>query len=192
MAPPMRISTAALLGAAALLALPAKAADSGARPPGYIPSSPDLGKAEGQCRPNESGPAVVVNVLGLKDRIGKLRAELYPSVDGDFLADDNILVMAHKTFRRVEIVLPATGDVHLCIRAPGPGAYSLLLLHDRDGNRKFGLSSDGIGFPGDPRLGLSKPKAAEARLTAGAGLTNIAIRMNYRRGLFSFGPLKSN
>lgn len=177
--------------AAVLAALPAGAADR-ARPPGYIPSQPDLGKAEGQCRPGETGPAVIVTILGLKDRTGKLRAELYPAVDGDFLADDNVLIMQNKTFRRVEVALPDGGEVRLCIRVPGPGSYSLLVLHDRDGNRKFGLSSDGIGFAGDPKLRLSKPKAAEARLTAGPGLTNIAIRMNYRRGLFSFGPLKSN
>ena len=78
----------------------------------------------------------------------------------------------------------------LCIRVPGPGAYSVSLLHDRDGNRKFGLSQDGIGFPGDPKIGLSKPKAAKARVVAGPGLTTVAVRLNYRRGLFRFGPIK--
>ena len=73
---------------------------------------------------------------------------------------------------------------------PGPGTYTLSLLHDRDGNRKFGLSSDGIGFPGNPRLGLSKPKAAKSTFIAGPDLTTISIRLNYRHGLFSFGPLK--
>jgi len=49
---------------------------------------------------------------------------------------------------------------------------------------------DGIAFPGNPKLGLSRPKAAAARLESGDGLTRISVRMNYRRGLFSFGPLK--
>jgi uncharacterized protein (DUF2141 family) len=158
--------------------------------PGYIPSTRDLGKAEGQCRPNEAGPAVMIRVDGLKDRQGNLKAELYPSNDEDFLADDNILVMAGKTFRRVEVPVPQAGDVTLCIRIPGPGSYSLILLHDRDANHKFGLSSDGVAFPGNPRLGMSRPKAAAARIEAGNGLTRIAVRMNYRRGLFGFGPLK--
>ncbi len=56
--------------------------------------------------------------------------------------------------------------------------------------RKFGLSSDGIGFPGNPRLGLSKPKASAAFFIAGSGITNVPIRLNYRQGLFSFRPLK--
>lgn len=153
-----------------------------------IPSR-ELGKASGRCRPNEPGPAVVISVIGLKDRVGLLRAELYPANDKDFLEDDKILVRAGKTFNRVETTLPPSGPVQLCIRVPAPGTYTLSLLHDRDSNLKFGLSSDGIGFPGNPRLGLSKPKAAATSLVAGNGITNITIRLNYRHGLFSFGPL---
>lgn len=172
---------AALLLGSGLAALPAAA----------IPSR-DLGKAEGQCRPGEPGPAVVVTVVGLKDRAGLIRAELYPDNDADFLQDDKILVREGKTFRRVEIAPPASGVAQLCVRLPGPGAYTLSLLHDRDKNLKFGLSSDGVGFPNNPKLGLSKPKARSASFAAGSGLTFITIRMNYRRGLFSFGPLDKN
>jgi uncharacterized protein (DUF2141 family) len=155
----------------------------------HIPSSPDLGKAEGQCRPNEQGPAFIVNVAGLKDRTGRLKVELYPANDEDFLQDDNLLLMAGKAFRRVEIALPATGAAEVCIRAPAAGTYALTILHDRDSNRKFGWTVDGIGFPGNPKLGLSKPKAASAKATVGSGPAHINVVMNYRRGLFSFGPL---
>ena len=155
-----------------------------------VESNPNLGKAEGQCRANEAGPAVLVTAVGLKDRKGTLRAELYPDNDQDFLQDDNILINQGKTFRRVEIPVPQAGAVTLCIRTPGPGAYTLSLLHDRDSNRKFGLSTDGVGFPNNPKLGLSKPKAAATRFQTGAGLTPISIRLNYRKGLLSFGPLR--
>ncbi|HTH27039.1 MAG TPA: DUF2141 domain-containing protein [Sphingobium sp.] len=156
----------------------------------YIPSSPDLGKAEGQCRANEQGPAFIIDVNGLKDRQGNLKLELYPANDQDFLADDNVLIMAGKPFRRVEVPVPAgSGTAQLCIRAPGPGTYALTLLHDRDANRKFGLSIDGIGFAGNPKLGWSKPKAAAAKATVGSAPARISITMNYRRGLFSFGPI---
>jgi uncharacterized protein (DUF2141 family) len=172
----------------ALLALPLLAA-SAAHPPGYIPSTPDLGKAEAQCRPGETGPAVLLLATGLKDRKGKLKAELYPATEEDFLADDNVLVMAGKPFRRVEIPVPPSGPVQLCIRLPGPGNYALMLLHDRDSNRKFGLSSDGVAFSNNPKLGLSKPKAEAVKFNAGPGLTTINVRLNYRRGLFGFGPI---
>jgi uncharacterized protein (DUF2141 family) len=156
----------------------------------HLRSSPDLGKAEGQCRPGENGPSFLVDVVGLKDRRGNLKLELYPANDDDFLEDDNILINAGKVFRRVEVPVPRSGPVELCIRTPAPGLYALSLLHDRDANRKFGLSIDGIGFARNPRIGWSKPKAAAASAWAGTGPTHIAIVLNYRRGLFSFGPIK--
>lgn len=168
----------------ALLMLALAGASAGVAP------SPDLGKAEAQCRDGEPGPAVIVTAVGLKDRKGLMRAELYPDNDKDFLEDDAILVAAGKTFRRADIQLPPSGAVQLCLRLPAPGRYTLSLLHDRDSNLKFGLSSDGIGFPGNPRLGWSKPKAEVAHFTAGPGQTHVTIRLNYRRGLLSFGPLK--
>ncbi|WP_313803968.1 DUF2141 domain-containing protein [Sphingobium sp.] len=153
-----------------------------------IPSIPELGKAEGQCRADERGAAYLVEVAGLKDRKGRLKLELYPANDTDFLADDNILIAAGKPFRRVEEPVPPSGPVQLCIRAPGPGIYALSLLHDRDANRRFSLSIDGIGFAGNPKLGWSKPHAAVASAPVGSGPTHITITVNYRRGLFSFGP----
>lgn len=155
-----------------------------------LQSSPSLGVAEGRCRANEPGPAILVDVAGLKDRQGLLKLEAYPSNDQDFLADDNVLIMAGKVFRRVTGPVPARGGVQLCIRVPAPGPYSLVLLHDRDSNRRFGLSVDGVGFPNNPRLGLSRPRAAATRVVAGRGITRIRIVMNYRRGMLSFGPLE--
>lgn len=155
-----------------------------------IRSDPSLGMAQGRCRANEPGPAFVVSAEGLKDRTGRLRLELYPPDDRDFLADDNVLVAAGKTFRRAEEPVPPSGPATICIRAPGPGTYTLSLLHDRDSNRKFGLSVDGIGFPGNPPLHLRKPEAASARAVAGNGITHLNVRLNYRRGLLSFGPLQ--
>ncbi|CAN5242575.1 DUF2141 domain-containing protein [soil metagenome] len=155
-----------------------------------FPSSPDLGKAEGQCRPGEHGPAFLVEVRGLKDRKGRLKLELYPSNDSDFLADDNVLLSAGKTFRRVETAVPSTGPVSLCIRAPAPGIYALSLLHDRNNDRKFAVSTDGIGFAANPKLGFSKPRAGAASATVGDSPARISITLNYRKGLLSFGPLE--
>jgi len=166
------------------------AAAAAAGSPQWIPSSPDLGVAEGRCRPNESGPAFMISIDGLKDRQGMMRVELYPNNDDDFLADDNVLIMAGKAFRRAEAKVPASGPVTLCIRAPSAGTYTLSLMHDRDSNRKLGLSVDGVAFPGDPRLCWGQPKASEARATTGNGPTKIDVTMQYRRSLVCFGPLK--
>ena len=154
-------------------------------------SSPDLGKAEGRCRAGESGPALLVEATGLKDRSGTMKLEIYPANEQDFLADDNVLIAAGKTFRRVEMATPASGVVVLCVRIPGPGTYAVSLLHDRDSNRKFGWKIDGIGFSGNPKLGWSKPKASSARmLVKSGGVSKISIVMNYKSGL-GVGPLKT-
>ncbi|WP_188760882.1 DUF2141 domain-containing protein [Sandarakinorhabdus glacialis] len=183
----MRVSIAML--AAAIAAGPALAKDVPPEVEFGMPSR-DLGKAEGRCRPGETGPALMVTVTGLKDRGGLLRLELYPDNEDDFLASDKVLKRAGKMFHRVEQPVPPSGPVELCIRTPGPGNYSLSVLHDRDANRKFGLSTDGVGFGSNPKLSLSKPKAAMARVVSTGGVSEISVRMNYRRGLFSFGPLK--
>ncbi|WP_414714293.1 DUF2141 domain-containing protein [Sphingobium sp.] len=154
-----------------------------------VQSSPDLGKAEGQCRANEQGPAFLVDVTGLKDREGLLKLELYPATDKDFLADDNVLINAGKTFRRVEIRVPQSGPVQMCIRAPSAGTYALSLLHDRDGNHKMGLSVDGIGFPANKKACWGQPKASAARATVGNGPTRINIVMMYRSQVVCFAPL---
>jgi len=151
---------------------------------------PDYGIAEGMCRPHERGPALLVTAAGLKDRTGKLRLELYAPNDAEFLDDDRELVRDGKVFRRAVIEVPATGPVELCVRAPHAGAWSVALIHDRANAKKFKLSSDGIGFGGNPRLGLSKPKADVSKVEVGSGVTRASIRLNYRRGLFSFGPLE--
>ena len=169
------------------LSLLALAGSAAATP--ILRSSTALGLAEGRCRPHEQGPAILIHARGLKDRNGLLRAELYPPDDADFLADDNVLLGAGKTFRRAEEPLAAGADPTLCIRAPAPGVYTLAVIHDRDGNRKFSLLHDGIGFPGNPRLGISKPAAASARIAVPAGLVDTDVILNYRRGFLSFGPL---
>jgi len=154
-----------------------------------LASSPDLGVAAGRCRSPETGPAFLVEVSGLRDRAGRLKLELYPANDRDFLADDNILVMADKPFARVEVATPPDGAVELCIRAPRPGRYALSLLHDRNADRKFQLSSDGIGFSNNPKLGWSKPGAERVAVDVGDTPRRISIVMNYRRGL-GMRPLK--
>jgi len=63
------------------------------------------------------------------------------------------------------------------------------VLHDRDSNRKFGWRVDGIGFAGNPKLGLGKPNVAEASIRAGSTPTRIAIVLNYWRG-FGMRPIR--
>jgi len=177
---------AVLLGAVAL-AMSTNAA-------AQVPSSPSLGIAEGRCRSGEAGPSLLITVVGLKDRRGTIKAELYPANDTDFLQDDNILINQGKTFRRVVADVPASGPVQLCLRAPAAGGYGLSLLHDRDRDRKFSKSmdGDGVGFGNNPTsLGPFKPSIRIGRVNVSGGPTPVTIRLLYRTGLLSATPLKN-
>ncbi|KAK0359375.1 hypothetical protein LTR94_031578, partial [Friedmanniomyces endolithicus] len=85
-----------LLGAALLVATPAAAQS--------------IGSDAAACN-NGQGPAIRVNVVGLKDRTGRLKLELYPANDDDFLKDDRDLRAEGKFFRRVWADMPASGAV---------------------------------------------------------------------------------
>ena len=153
-------------------------------------STPDLGKAEGRCRAGESGPALLVEAVGMKDRSGNMKLEVYPSNEQDFLADDNVLIAAGKTFRRVEVATPQSGPVTLCVRIPGPGTYAVSMLHDRNTDRRFNWKIDGIGFSGNPKLGWSKPNYRKASVrVSSSGVSKIQVTMNYKNGL-GVSPLK--
>lgn len=174
------------LAATALALLPAALSNAAI----VVPPKAERGKAGAACRSHESGPAVRVAIAGLKDRQGLLRLELYPANDEDFLAPDKALIAAGKPFRRVEQPVPAVDGTMMCIRAPASGRYALSVLHDRDGDGKFGFLRDGVGFTNNPRLGRRKPDAALVAIAVGPGMTQARIVMNYRRGL-GFGPLGS-
>ncbi|WP_184002155.1 DUF2141 domain-containing protein [Stakelama sediminis] len=171
----------ALIAAAgsALLAAPA-AAQAGA-----------IGTDAAACN-SDNGPAIRVNVEGLKDRTGRLKLELYPADADDFLKDDHDLEREGKVFRRVWAKTPQSGPVTMCIKVPHPGTYALFFTHDRDGRNKFNIWKDGAGIPSNEKLGRSKPKVGEAEVTVGDGVVTKDIRAQYMRGIFSgFGPLKN-
>ena len=135
-------------------------------------------------------PAIRANILGLKDRTGELKLELYPATEADFLRDDRDLLREGKVFRRLRVETPDAGAVSLCMKVPAPGRYALLFTHNRDGRNKFNFWSDGAGFPSNAKLGRSRPKLAMATISVGRGVTVTNIRAQYLRGLGGFGPVK--
>ena len=174
------VVTARSMMAAALLA-------GAAMPPGPARAAV-IGADAAACTSGE-GPAIQANVTGLKDRTGDLRLELYPANEGDFLKDDHDLIAQGKVFRRIIAIPPAAGPVSMCIRVPHPGTFALFFSHNRDGHNKFNFWSDGAGFPGNTRIGRSRPKLAGALITVGRGVAVTNIKMQYLRGLGGFAPL---
>ena len=154
-----------------------------------VESGPTLGVAEGRCRPGQQGSTFYITVVGLKDRTGQLKAEL-TQVSSDFLGDDSVIVNAGRPFRRVYSDIPASGPVQLCIRAPGPGSWAIVVLHDRDRNNKIGISSDGVGFPTNPNALYGLPRPAAGQASVGNAPASIVVRMLYRSSLISFAPIR--
>jgi len=137
------------------------------------------------------GPAIQVNIVGLKDRTGEIWLELYPATESDFLRPDQDLVAEGKVFRRTRSKPPASGAVSICIRTPHAGRFTLLLRHNRVGKDKFSVFSDGAGVPSNRPMGRSKPKFDQAIIGVGPAVTVANIRVQYLRGLRGFAPLDS-
>lgn len=135
------------------------------------------------------GPAIQVDVRGLKDRVGELWLELYPATTTDFLRPDQDLIAEGKTFRRARSRLPVAGTVEICVKVPRPGTYAVMLRHNRTGRDRFSIWSDGAGIPANISLGRSKPTLEQAKVSAGSGVTVVPIQMQYLRGL-GFSPLR--
>lgn len=154
-------------------------------------AQPVLGEDAAACA-GGNGSAIRVNITGLKDRSGRLKLELYPATEGDFLKDDRDLKKEGKFFRRIWAQTPASGAVAMCIKAPSAGRYALLFTHDRDGKNKFNFWQDGAGFPSNRKLGRSRPKLQEALVNVGSGVTTVNIHTQYLRGLSGFAPYKAN
>lgn len=129
------------------------------------------------------GPAALVTITGLKDRSGLIRAELFPATRRDFLRDDIELGQEGKPFRRVEVRLPGSGPVRLCLRASAGGDYAIGVFHSTDGVRKFNVRQHGVGFANNPRLGWGRPDVGKVTVTLGSNVADVPIVMNYLHGL---------
>ena len=171
----LRIAFAAQLLALVLLAATASPA------PAHV-----LDEDAALCRTGQ-GPAIQVNVSGLKDRAGEIWLELYPNSEADFLRDDTALIAEGKTFRRIR-TKPLAGVASVCVRVPRPVRYALMLRHNRTGKDSFSVWSDGVGFPGNKPIGRHRPGFAQAAIDAGAGVTVTGIQMQYLHGLRGFQP----
>lgn len=138
-----------------------------------------------------TGPAVQVNVVGLKDRAGEVWLELYPATETDFLQSEESLRAEGKAFRRTRAKSPPSAAVSMCIRVPRPGRYAVLFRHNRTGRDKFSVFSDGIGLPTNRVIGRNRPTVGQATIEVGSGVAVTTIRVQYLRGFGGFSPLRS-
>ncbi|MFN7717499.1 MAG: DUF2141 domain-containing protein, partial [Sphingomonadaceae bacterium] len=92
---------------------------------GVADASQELNNDMSRCT-SGNGPAVLVQVRGIKEATGKVRVQSYPAIAGVWLAKGRWL-------HRVETPASA-GSMNICIPVPAEGKYGIAVRHDRNGN----------------------------------------------------------
>jgi uncharacterized protein (DUF2141 family) len=120
------------------------------------------------------GPAIQVNVRGIKGLSGKVRVQNYPATSAAWLAKG-------KWLHRIEARASAA-SLNFCVPLSASGKYAIAVRHDKNSNGKTDISSDGGGFSNNPSiniLNLGKPSVSKVAFSAGPGVTTITVNMKY-------------
>ncbi|TNE63590.1 MAG: DUF2141 domain-containing protein [Alphaproteobacteria bacterium] len=119
-----------------------------------------------------------VQVEGLIDTRGEVVVELHPDIEGDYL---DILV------DRIRVPT-SNASRALCLPIPKAGSYIVVVLHDRDSDKRLDIINDGFGFSQNPTIKMGRPNRAETAFAAKPGRNAMVIVLNYLQG-FGARPL---
>lgn len=135
-----------------------------------------IGNDMGQCASGK-GPAILLEISGLKSAEGNLFVRTYHARSSDWLK-------SRRYIHRIDTV-PRKGSTTVCVPLPAAGDYAITVQHDVNGNRDTDLSVDGAGMSNNPKFGSflgivpRPPSLDKTRFTAGAGITRMAITVRY-------------
>lgn len=118
-----------------------------------------------------SGARALINVLGLENKEGNIRVQVYSADPEEFLEKGKKLL-------RVDVPV-STLEVQVCVVLPEPGIYALVVMHDRNANGRADIFSEGFGFSRNPKLMFSKPDHDEVAIAVPEGITEIDVSLNY-------------
>lgn len=121
------------------------------------------------------GPAVWVNISGIKDSAGRIRVQSYRGTKQDWLEKGRWIY-------RMEAPAKA-GTMRFCMPLPRPGTYAIAVRHDLDGDGETDLLGDGGAMSNNPSINiwnLGKPSYKKTAFNVGSGVETISIRMRYR------------
>ena len=84
---------------------------------------------------------------------------------------------------RVTRIVKANALQRLDFSGLSPGEYSLLLIHDENGNGKLdtmmGIPKEGFGFSRNPSLRMGPPRYDDVHFGLPAGQNSQAVKMKY-------------
>ena len=112
------------------------------------------------------GPAVKITIRGIDGSSGRLRVQSYNGTKEDWLKSGRWL-------NRIESSAQA-GTMTFCMPVAKAGSYAIAVRHDKNGNGKTDLRSDGGGMSGNPSINifnLGKPSYTKTRFEVGEGVT---------------------
>lgn len=127
-----------------------------------------------------SGPAILVSVVGLRNRAGTLRLRTFGGAPSTWFDK-------RKWLSRIELPTPPSGPIHVCLPVAAPGVYAIDLRHDINGNGDTDRS-DGGGASGNPRVTLldflfgRKPSPKITAVRVGQSVTEITVTAMYLSG----------
>ena len=155
----------------ALFAVGIKAAD--AQDAGNAAPTPTTGPAgiADLCADSTAPAVLAVRVENVRDAKGQVSLTVYPD------DPDRYLEKGGKV-KKVSADAEA-GQVELCVPLDQSGGYAVVALHDRNGNGKANVWSEGFGFSNNPGLGLSKPTLDDTRFEARPGITPLFLELTY-------------
>lgn len=125
-------------------------------------------------------PAILVKVIGLKNRDGKVRART-------FSGDPSTYFDKRFALTRTEMATPPAGSVEICIPVSKPGRYAVDVRHDVDNDGKTS-KADGAGTSGNPEVSFldvvlkHRPPASEVEVSVGNGVTVVPVIVRYLQG----------
>ena len=128
-----------------------------------------------RCLRTQGGPALLIVVTGFKQRSGTLRIRVYDR--------ERLFLVRGGWIAGTRVEVPSAGDAIACLPIPGPGRFATIVRHDLNGNRRTDWG-DGGGASRDPHVSIARlrPRFEEVAVAAGAGVTKVVIRLQYRQG----------
>lgn len=126
------------------------------------------------ARCNGPGPAVRINVTGIKSARGEMRVHIYRASKDDWLEKNRWMY-------RIETQARADSMV-FCMPVPQPGSYAVAIRHDANDNKETDIFADGGGMSNNPGINifnLGRPSYTRTAFQVGSAVASIDIRMRY-------------
>ncbi|WP_454062491.1 DUF2141 domain-containing protein [Candidatus Nitrospira salsa] len=119
---------------------------------------------------------VIITVLGVRNNQGSIKAKLYGDKPEDFLVSGKKLDSKRESAQVTSTLI--------CLQAPHPGTYAIVVHHDENNNKKLdrnwiGLPIEGVGFSKNPELFFAPPAHNDVSFQVLDGVNRLDITLQY-------------